>query len=145
MIIWQRKTLIHQENYYLKWFYWKRNQKQIENTSNNSNKDNTEGMAKSFLPWEKIKRIAKKNGIVVFFTKVTNFETEVKEIRKKGVVCSIICRRKRCKIEYIGQRGRQLKSRIKEQADSKLDFWKKLGRKRKNKSSDLIIQVLLSI
>ena len=35
-------------------------------------------------------------------------------------------------MEYIGQTGRQLKCRIKEhEADSKLDFWKKSGKKEK--------------
>ena len=46
----------------------------MENTPNNTNKEKTEGIAKLFLPYErgygeKIKRIAKKHGIEVIFTK----------------------------------------------------------------------------
>ena len=49
------------------------------------------------------------------FHKRTNFEIETfntrrKEIRKKGVVCSVRYKNKRCKMEYIGESGRQLKS-----------------------------------
>ena len=41
-------------------------------------------------------------------------------------------------MEYIGQTGRQLKCRIKEhEADSKLDFRKKSGKKKKDKLSGL--------
>jgi len=97
----------------------------LENTPNNSNKEKTEGIAKLFLPYErgygeKIKRIAKKHGIEVIFTRGQTLKQKLstprgKKLKKQGVVYSVRCKSKRCKMEYIGETGRQLKIRMKEQ------------------------------
>ena len=111
----------------------------MEFTPNNSNKDDTEGITKLFLPCErgygdKIKRIAKKHGIEVMYhkRKTETLNTQRKEIRKQGVFYSVSCKSKRCKMEYIGEIGRQLKIRMREhETDSKVDFRKKSGKKKK--------------
>ena len=69
------------------------------------------------------------------FHERTNFETETFNtqrgvIRKEAFFRSVQCKSKRCKMEYIGQKGRQLKSRIKEyKADSKIRFLENVGQK----------------
>ena len=126
----------------------KKTLKNMESTPHNSSKEKTEGIAKLFLPYEggygeKIKRIAKKHGIDVVFTRGQNLKQKLatskgNKLDKQGVVYSIKCKNKRCKMEYIGQTGRQLKCRVKEhEADSKLDFRKKSGKKKKDKLSGL--------
>ena len=48
------------------------------------------------------------------------------------------CKSKMCKMEYIGETGRQLKIRMKEhETDSKIDFRKKSVKKKKDKLSGL--------
>ena len=124
----------------------KKTLKNMESTPHDSNKEKTEGIAKLFLPYEggygeKIKRIAKKHGIDVVFTRGKTLKQKLttskgQKLDKQGVVYSLNCKNKRCKMEYIGQTGRQLKCRIKEhEADSKLDFRKKSGKKKKDKLS----------
>ena len=126
----------------------KKTLKKMENTPNNSNKEKTEGIAKLFLPYErgygeKIKRIAKKHGIEVIFTRGQTLKQKLstprgKKLEKQGVVYSVRCKSKRCKMEYIGETGRQLKIRMKEhETDSKVDFRKKSGKKKKDKLSGL--------
>ena len=68
----------------------------MENTPNNSHKENTEGIAKLFLPYEwgygeKIKHIAKKHGIEVIFTRGQTLKQKLstprgKKLEKHGVV-----------------------------------------------------------
>ena len=88
--------------------------------------------------------IAKKHGIDVIFTRGQSLKQKLatpkgQNLDKQGVVYSVKCKNKRCKMEYIGQTGRQLKCRIKEhEADSKLDFRKKSGKKKKEKLSGLL-------
>ena len=61
-----------------------------------------------------------------------------KKVKKQLVVYSVRCKSKRCKMEYIGATGKQPKIRMKEhEADSKVDFRKKSGKKRKDKLSGL--------
>ena len=60
----------------------------MENTPNNSNKENTEGIAKLFTPYErgygeKIKRIAKKHVIEVIFTRGQNLRQKLAAPRGK--------------------------------------------------------------
>ena len=67
---------------------------------------------------EKIKRIAKKYGIEVIFTRGQTLKQKLstprgKKLEKQGVVYSVRCKSKRFKMEYIGETGRQLKIRIK--------------------------------
>ena len=86
---------------------------------NNSNMDRPEGIAKSFLPYkrgygEKIKRIAKKHGIEVIFTRGQTLKQKLstprgKKFEKQGVVYSVKCKSKRCKMQYIEETGTQLK------------------------------------
>merc|ERR1712035_65031 len=79
-------------------------------------------------------------GIDVVFTRGQNLKQKLatskgQKLDKQGVIYSVKCKNKRCKMEYIGQTGRQLKCRIKEhEADSKLDFWKKIEQKEKRKT-----------
>ena len=71
----------------------------MEKTSNNSNEEKTEGIAKLFLPYErgygeKIKRIAKKHGIEVIFTRRQSLKQKLstprgKKLEKQGVVYSV--------------------------------------------------------
>ena len=82
----------------------------MENTPYNSNKDKTEGIAKLFVPYErgygeKIKRIAKKHGIKVIFTRGKTLKQKLstprgKKLEKEGVAYSVRCKSKRCKMEY---------------------------------------------
>ena len=100
----------------------KKTLKIMESTPHDSNKEKTEGIAKLFLPYErgygeKIKRIAKKHGIDVVFTRGQNLKQKLaiskgQKLDKQGVVYSVKCKNKRCKMEYIGQTGRQLKCPI---------------------------------
>ena len=83
----------------------------MENTPNNSIKEKTEGISKLFLPYErgygeKIKRIAKKHGIEVIFTRGQTLKQKLstpreKKLEKQEVVYIVRCKSKRCKIEYI--------------------------------------------
>ena len=107
----------------------------MDNTSHSSNREKTEGIAKLFLPHEKgygekFKRIAKKHGIEVIFTRGQALKQKLstpreKKLEKQGIVNSVRCKSKRCKMEYIEKTGRQLKIRMKEhEADSKVDVRK---------------------
>ena len=63
---------------------------------------------------------------------VTEMFVRGKKLEKQGVVYSVRCKSKRCKMEDIGETGRKLKIRMKEhEADSKVDFRKKSGKKKK--------------
>ena len=120
------RTSIHQEtmmlNGYPKSFIEKeikKTLKKMENTPHNSNKEKTERIAKLFLPQErgyeeKSKRIAKKHGIEVIFTRRQTLKQKLliprgKKLEKQGVVYIVRCKSKRCKMEYIGETGKQKK------------------------------------
>ena len=93
--------------------------KKMENILNDSNDKRTGGIAKSFLPYErgykeKIKRIAKKYGIEVNLTRWQILKQKIsapsgKKLKKQGVVYSVRCKSKRCKMQYIEETGTQLK------------------------------------
>ena len=73
---------------------------------------------------------ANKHGIELIFTRGQNLNPNStlrgKKLEQQGIVYSVSFKSKICKIEYIGETGRQLKVRMKEhKADSKLDFRKK--------------------
>ena len=107
----------------------------IFGTHNNLNKEKNEGIAKLFLPYErgyreKIKCTAKKHGIKVIFTRGQTLKQKLstprgKKLEKQGVVYSVRCKSKRCKMEYIGETGTQLKIRMKGQREKKIiwSFW----------------------
>ena len=96
----------------------------MQNAPNNSGEDKTEGIVELFLPYErgcreKIKRIAKKHGFEVIFARRQNLKQNLSIPREKKwenewVADSVRCKSKRCKMEYIGQTGRQLKIQMKE-------------------------------
>ena len=57
-----------------------------------------------------------------------------KKLEKQGLVYSMSCSNKRCKMEYIGQTSRQLQIRMKKHdTDSKFDFLKKSDKKKKDR------------
>ena len=82
----------------------------MEKTPNISNKEKTEGIAKLFLLYkrgygEKIKRIAKKHGIEVVFTRGQILKQKLstlrgKTLKKQGVAYNVRCKRKWSKMEY---------------------------------------------
>ena len=80
----------------------------------------------------------------MIFTRRQTFKQKLsmprgKKLEEQGVVYSVRCKSKRCKMEYIGETGRQLKIRMKEhETGSKVDFWKKSGKKKKDKLSGLL-------
>ena len=64
---------------------------------------------------EKVKRITKKHGIEVIFIKGQTLKKNLsiprgKNLEKQVVVYNLICKSKRCKMVYIEQTGRQIKS-----------------------------------
>ena len=85
---------------------------------------NGQTKARRFLTYERgygetIKRIAKKHGIEVISTRGQNLKQKLstprgKKLEKQGVVYSVRCKSKRCKMKYIGKTGIQLKIRMKE-------------------------------
>ena len=55
-----------------------------------------------------------------------------KKLEKQGVVYGVTCKSKRCKMEYNGETGGQLKIRMKEhETDSKVDLRKNRAKRKK--------------
>ena len=79
----------------------------------------------------------------MIFTRGQNLKQKLstprgKKLEKQGVIYSVRCKSKKCKMEYIGDQGRQLEIRKKEhETDSKVDFRNKSGKKKNDKLSGL--------
>ena len=68
----------------------------------------------------KYKLVAKKHVIEVIFTRRHTLKQKLSTPRgKKLVVYSVRCKSKRCKVEYIGETGTQLKIRFSEKIGKK--------------------------